>query len=313
MKRLCKLRPFVVSKIWGGSKLSGLKTITQTEPPIGETWEVSTLEGGCSLYDNAPLSEYFEAHQISPSDLPYLVKFIDTSDNLSVQVHPNDQYAKSHENSSGKDECWLVLAAEEGCGIYLGFKPEVSKESFFEAAANGEDVSQFLNFYPASPGDFFSVPSETIHAIGKGITLVEVQQSSGITYRVWDWNRVDESGKSRELHSKKAFDVSNFESQHNLPENFKYQRDLFNQKNKTLIEHSDFNVVVFNFNSGETYQFKVDDKRIKSLISLGGEFEVSYGEEVQAINSYESLIVIPDEKTNIEIKTNIKGALLWVY
>ena len=271
------LSPYIVRKIWGGKRLPVMKSLDESGQalPVGETWEVSRHEDGSSKVGNRELSS-----TTSEEDLPYLVKFIDTSDNLSVQVHPHDEYAKRVENSMGKTECWLILDAEPGSGIYLGFKKGVTKEQFQEAVERSEDVSRFLVFHEVKRGDFFFVPAGSIHAIGKGVTLVETQQSSGITYRVWDWNRVDSEGQSRELHIEKAMDVSRFDSDFNDSSTFKIQKNLLSMRGVSqVISHSDFDVWIVN-GEWDSSRIKKTSRHV-SIISLGEKVEID-GVEILA-------------------------------
>lgn len=212
-----KLEPYFVEKVWGGNRIAKLKNISDTRK-LGESWEVSTLTGMSVKLNGEDLS--------LTEDLPYLVKFIDTTDNLSVQIHPNDEYAQKYENSLGKTECWYILGAEEGAGVYLGLKDGVTKKELEIEVKKGKDVDKLLNFYPAKKGDFFFVPAGTIHAIGAGVFLIEVQQSSGITYRFWDWERVGLDGKKRELHIEKALAVLSENSKYFYQEDF--QKITFN-------------------------------------------------------------------------------------
>lgn len=193
-----KLEPYLVEKVWGGRKIANLKGLDD-ERLLGESWEVSTLKDQCSKLGGMNLSEY--------GNLDFLVKFIDTTDNLSVQVHPDEDFAKKFENSTGKTECWYIIDAKPGSGVYLGLKKGVTLKKLEEVTRAGGAVNELLNFYPAKKGDFFFVPAGTIHAIGDHVFLIEVQQASGITYRFWDWNRMDLDGKPRELHIDKALKV----------------------------------------------------------------------------------------------------------
>jgi mannose-6-phosphate isomerase len=249
MSKVLKLTPHVEEKVWGGDRLKKIKNI-QTDNPIGETWEVSTHPKGMSSVAKTPLEEVCH--------LNYLVKLIDTTDNLSVQVHPDDDYAKTHENDSGKTECWLILDAEPGAGIYLGFKDAVTKKEFKTALENKLPLEKFLNFVEVHPGDFFIVPAGTVHAIGSGVFLAESQQSSGITYRVWDWNRVGMDGKPRELHVDKSMDVLNFQEAFNQHVLSMKRTELFtsNDKQTDLLQHRDFNVSVVKL--AEKDQLKID-------------------------------------------------------
>lgn len=273
------LGPTVQRKIWGGKNLETLKNV-QPElnvDPVGETWEISVHPDGPSFYNGKPLvvQESFE-------ELTYLAKLIDTGDELSVQVHPGDEYARIHENSAGKSECWLILKASSHAGIYLGLKDFVTKEAFLEGLDKKKNMSEFLNFYPVMPGDFFYVPSGTIHAIGAGITLAEVQQSSGITYRVWDWNRVDSKGNPRELHVKKSLDVINFDPKANTPGFFKITHGLFEESGKIeLLAHPAFKMSLVNLKKNESIEISISkQKRLASVLNFQGALTIN-GEKVE--------------------------------
>lgn len=254
------LIPSIQPKVWGGTRLSRLKKIPldPSGMPLGETWEVSTHpDGPCKLLDGLKVESVF-------GQLPYLVKFIDTSEALSIQVHPGDEYARLHENSSGKTECWIITHADPKAIIYLGLKAGVTKESFQQALKEKRAMNEFLNSYEVRPGDFYYVPPGSIHAIGAGITLAEVQQNSGITYRVWDWNR------PRELHIDKSLDVINFDEALNVPTYFKMSRGLFQAGHKIdLIEHESFKVTLYNLAPNETTLIQLQNKnRIPSVLNL---------------------------------------------
>jgi mannose-6-phosphate isomerase len=287
------LGPTVVRKIWGGQNLEKLKALPTggSELPVGETWEISVHPEGPSFVGDNTLS------LMSHEELPYLVKLIDTGEELSVQVHPDDQYAKLHENSSGKSECWVILKADPGAGIYLGFKQSVTKESFAQGIKNKENMSEYLNFYEVSPGDFFYVPAKTIHAIGSGITLAEVQQSSGITYRAWDWNRVDANGVTRELHIDKTLAVANFAPAANAPEYFRMKKNLFDiPGKKELITHETFKLYMINLKAHESINMTtLNQKRLTSLMNLKGKLNLNG----MSIDSYKA-VLFRDEK-NLEI------------
>ena len=235
--KILKLTPYADEKVWGGEQLKKLKNI-QSNSPIGETLEISTLPGQNSTFHQRLLSDIV-------GELQFILKLIETTDNLSIQVHPDDAYAKVNEGSKGKSECWLILKAEKGAGIYLGFKPGVTQDSFEKAIAKGDAVNDLLNFYEVKAGDFFYVPAKTIHAIGKGVLLAEVQQSCGVTYRVWDWNRVGLDGKPRELHLQEALDVIEFDEFKNRESTFEVKNDVLSVNGVTrLISHPDFNFFI---------------------------------------------------------------------
>jgi mannose-6-phosphate isomerase len=218
-----QLIPFFVEKPWGGDFISKVFELN-SKTKLGEAFIVSTLINSESMINGKSLT----SHLGSP--LPYLIKIIDASDNLSVQVHPNDEWAAILEKSVGKSECWLVLEAEEGSGIYYGFKEGSSFQDMETLISNNKQACEAMNFVPVQRGDFINVPAGTIHAIGKGIRILEFQQASGITYRIWDWGR-----EGRELHLEKARKVTN--PNVNMPSIFKFQN--IKQNNQFFI-HDDF-------------------------------------------------------------------------
>lgn len=286
-----------VQKIWGGTAF----TQKSKGDPIGEVWAVSDLEEGSSLVGEIPLKEKLSRR------LPYLIKFIDTADNLSIQVHPDDVYAKRNENSKGKDECWIILEASPNAGIYLGFEQEVNAAEFKKLVLDGADVSGSLRYIPVKRGDFFFVPAGTIHAIGKGIMLAEVQQSSGITYRVWDWNRLDENGQGRELHLDKSMDVIRFDKEFNSMKTFCYRQDIlnFDFRNVSVIDHDDFNLKVINLKQAQSVNVEVMQTRASAIVCLSGSISLKSSKQVD-LNSYESLLLTHDKDENIEVSITAK-------
>lgn len=215
---IVKLKPAIKDYIWGGQKLKNYGK-TASSDIIAETWELSFRPDAPTLiasgpHDGEPLYQIASKEDIgsNPASFPYfpvLIKLIDSASNLSVQVHPGDDYALAHEHSYGKTEMWHVVEAEPGCGLYVGFKREVSKEEVRKAMKDGT-ILDLLNFFEVKPGESYFIPSGTVHAIGKGITVIEIQQNSDLTYRLYDYNRLGKDGKPRELHIEKGLDVIDF-------------------------------------------------------------------------------------------------------
>lgn len=208
-----KLTPILKNYLWGGEKLK-LLFGRNGEDRIAESWEVSVHPDGESrLGDGSSFSEYLKRHPGSVDrkgdEFPVLIKYIDAAKPLSVQVHPNDEYARRYEHDNGKTEMWYILSAEAGAGIYCGFRENTDRESFLKSVAAGE-VEKLLNFIPVKSGDCYLIKAGTVHAIGAGCVICEVQQSSNVTYRVYDYNRRDAEGKLRELHIDKAAEVIDF-------------------------------------------------------------------------------------------------------
>ena len=213
MKNL-KLIPECKDNIWGGTKLKDKYGKKCDGDIVAETWELSYHKDGPSrLEDGSLITEALTADEIGTncrdfSFFPTLVKLIDARQDLSVQVHPSDAYALKNENSFGKTEMWYIVEADEGAGIYLGFKNTVTPEEF-EEAIKTNTLTDLLNFYEVKAGECYFIPSGTIHAIGAGCLICEIQQNSNLTYRVYDYGRKDKNGKERELHVEKAKLVTN--------------------------------------------------------------------------------------------------------
>lgn len=215
MKKIYELIPPLKEYIWAGENLKKYKKTELAK--ISESRELSFLKGDETklIYDNQEItiSEFIEKEEIkkyiNPKLKNLLVKLIDSSQSLSIQVHPSDEYALKYENSLGKTEMWIILEAEKDSYINLGFNKDVSKSDFPELIKD-DSILKCLNKIYVKAGDVYLIKPGTIHAIGKGITLLEIQESSKLTYRVYDFNRVDNSGNKRELHVDKAMDVLNF-------------------------------------------------------------------------------------------------------
>lgn len=220
-----KLEPAFKDYLWGGNKLKDLYNKNTPFEITAESWELSSHKDGQSKakggdFDGLTLSEIIEKCKKENknllgkncdafSDFPVLIKLIDANSSLSIQVHPDDNYAKINENGSfGKTEVWYIMDAEEDAKLVYGFNRNITKDEFACAIENG-NLSELLNFVPVKKGDVFFVEAGMVHAIGSGILICEIQQNSNTTYRVFDWNRVGADGKKRELHIEKALDVSN--------------------------------------------------------------------------------------------------------
>ncbi len=227
-----KFKPQLKENLWGGQRLLDIKKglyphTTDKTKSYGESWDISGVKGSISKVANGFLKgnnlqeiievymgelvgeEVFERFGL---DFPLLIKNLDCNDTLSVQVHPNDELAAERHNSFGKTEMWYIADAEEGAVIYLGFKDKnITREEYIRAVAEGT-VADILEAVPVKKGDVFFIPAGTVHALAKGLNVVEIQQTSDITYRIFDWNRVDSEGKSRELHTALAVDAIDFES-----------------------------------------------------------------------------------------------------
>ena len=217
MGHILKIKPVFKEMIWGGHKLRDVYGYDIPSDHTGECWAISAHKNGDCTIENSEfagktLSWLFENHRelfgnIEGNEFPLLVKIIDAKDDLSVQVHPNDEYAKDHEDSLGKTECWYVLQADEGTKMVMGHHAKTKEE--FVKAIEEDDYENLLNSFEIQEGDFFYIPSGTLHAICSGSLIYEAQQSSDITYRVYDYHRKDKDGNERQLHVQQSIDVTN--------------------------------------------------------------------------------------------------------
>ena len=208
-----KLYPVCKDYLWGGSKLKEAYGKRTELTPCAESWELSfhpdgetRLENGATLA-SAVTPDALGTNATAFPFFPVMVKLIDARQDLSVQVHPSDDYALTHEDSFGKTEMWYIVEAEPGAGIYLGFSRDVTREEY-ESAIAEERLTDLLNFYPVKAGECYFIPAGTIHAIGGGCLICEIQQNSNLTYRVYDYGRRDKEGNLRQLHVDKALRVT---------------------------------------------------------------------------------------------------------
>jgi len=241
-----KFFPLAKYRIWGGNKLNTVLKKGFTEDNIGESWEISGVRDNETLVSDGFLSgktlqqliqEYqkelvgkqvFETFQ---DQFPLLIKFIDAKTPLSIQVHPHDSIAKERHQSFGKNEMWYVMDAEEDAEIIVGFQAELTKEKYTEYLNNNQ-ILDVLNTVKTKAGDAFYIPTGRVHAIGAGVLLAEIQQTSDITYRIFDYNRVDKAnGKTRELHNDLALDVIDFEVHDTYKTSYKI---LKNESNRLI-------------------------------------------------------------------------------
>ncbi|MFI3294462.1 MAG: type I phosphomannose isomerase catalytic subunit [Rikenellaceae bacterium] len=219
-----KFNPLLKERIWGGEELSKFGKKLPAGKKIGESWELSGVSGDISVVSEGALkgNNLQELIEIYMGDLlgdrvyatfgeefPLLVKLIDAQDFLSIQVHPDDELSKSRHGAYGKTEMWYVVDNQPGAELFLGFNQEVDKQKYMEYLERGE-LDQLLTRFAVSKDSAYFIPAGAIHAIGKGILVAEIQQTSDVTYRVFDFNRVDDQGKSRELHTELALDAISY-------------------------------------------------------------------------------------------------------
>lgn len=217
-------QPILKSIIWGGADICPFKGIAPLETGIGESWELSHVEGNVSVIANGALANTRLDELINTygADLlgkkvieqfgttfPLLIKFIDARDNLSIQVHPDDALAKERHNSFGKTEMWYVIKAAKDATLYSGFSQQIDANEYVKRVENNT-IMDVLKRYDVKEGDVFYLPAGRVHAIGSGCFIAEIQQTSNITYRIYDYNRKDAQGNGRELHTELAKDAIDY-------------------------------------------------------------------------------------------------------
>lgn len=266
MNKIYKLTPALKDNIWGGNKLRGYGKESEKDR-IAESWELSFTDGGeAKISDGRQMSEAFPRSAWGTlaqrfHAFPVLTKFIDAREKLSVQVHPSDSYALEHEGQFGKTEMWYVVEADEGAGLYMGLERECGKDEFASAVADGT-VEKLLSFKQVKKGDVYFIPSGTIHAIGEGVVIFEIQQNSTLTYRLYDYMRRDKEGNLRELHVDKAMKVSLLEP---------YREAVFDKDDESLIgtcEYFETRKYTLNFTK---MVFNVENDSFLSITCVSGE------------------------------------------
>ncbi len=318
-----KFKPQFKEKIWGGQHLK--KFLNKPLPEnkkIGESWEISGVEENVSTVDNGYLqgNNLQELIEIYMGDLvgdrvydqfgiefPLLIKFIDANDVLSIQVHPDDELAKKRHNSFGKTEMWYIIEAEKEAELISGFKKKADKNTYLKHLKSGE-LPDILNYEKVHKGDVFFIPSGRVHAIGKGIVLAEIQQTSDVTYRIFDWNRKDDQGNYRELHTDLALDAIDFK----VYDNYKTPYKINPNKEANILKCNYFNTSIIQFN--ETIE--KDYHQLDSFViymCLDGELEIIYNETEKLSLEKGETILIPAVFEHLVLKPVVQSKLLEIY
>ena len=280
MQKIYRLNPATKDNLWGGNKLRAYGKNADSDI-IAETWELSFTSGGeAKIEDGRTTVEAFPRETWGTNSekfpfFPTLTKFIDAREKLSVQVHPSDEYALKNEGQYGKTEMWYVVEADEGAGLYMGLERKADADEFLAAVKDGS-VENLLSFKEVKAGDVFFIPSGTIHAIGAGVVIFEIQQNSTLTYRLYDYMRRDKHGNLRELHVEKAMHVC----------------DLDVYKEAPRVENSP--EIIGRCEYFETAKYKlnftnlplfVDEKSFLSVTCVGGEGVIE-GEKIAKGDSF---------------------------
>ena len=295
-----KFEPICLEKIWGGNRLKTLLGKKYETKNCGESWEISGVEGNISVVANGFLkgNDLSELIEIYMGDLvgdkiyeqfgiefPLLIKFIDAQDDLSIQVHPNDELSKERHNAFGKTEMWYVVDAAEGALINSGFNQPVDREKYLEYLENG-NLIDLLKYDEAKVGDVFFIPAGRVHAIGKGSLVAEIQQTSDVTYRIFDYNRKDDKGNLRELHTDLALDAIDFTYLDDYKT--KYTAEL--NKPTEIVSCKYFTTNILEFDKPIEKDYNNLDSFV-IYITLEGNFEVETEEGNENVSKGETVLI----------------------
>jgi len=317
-----KFKPVFKDKIWGGQKIkTKLGLDFSSLPNCGEAWALSGVSGCQTVISNGflegnELNEILEiymdelvgekVYEKYPNEFPILVKFIDANDWLSIQVHPDDALAARRKVGSGKTEMWYILDADPGAELISGFNRKMNATTYLEFLKQ-KRLKEVLNFEKVQKGDAFFIPSGRVHALGPGILLAEIQQTSDTTYRIYDWDRVDQEGKPRELHTDLALEAIDFNPVDSYRTNY---RHVVN-KPSTLVDCPFFttNLIEIDRETGKDYSTK---DSFVIYICVEGKAEIRTGEESVSLTTGE-VVLLPAIIEGVSIVPDPNIKILEVY
>lgn len=307
------MRPVPREILWGGDKLKSEYAKVAPFEKIAESWELTVRDDGVSIIANGEYagismdryialgkSDVLGTNCLKYDRFPLLIKFIDAADNLSVQVHPDDEYALSVENEFGKTEMWYIADAEPGAKLVYGLNDGCTIDDFAVAVENGT-VEEKLNYVEVHRGEVYFIPSGQVHAIGAGILIAEIQQNSNITYRVYDYNRRQSDGSLRQLHTKKALDVIKLRSDEEIEKLRLARASVKGSKNNVLCACEYFTSEKYVTSRENTAILHIDDSSFVSVLVLesdGGNLEM--GDEIVPLHRGDSYF-IPAGKADVRI------------
>jgi len=317
-----KFYPILKEKIWGGNKLKTILNKETTNENVGESWEISTVNDEISIISNGEfegrnLKELIEEfkekilgeriYQEFGNQFPLLIKFIDAKTDLSVQLHPDDELAKKRHNSFGKTEMWYVAQADENAKLIIGFNKDTDKEEYEDFLNRGK-ITELLNFEEISEGDSYFINAGRIHAIGGGSLIAEIQQTSDITYRVYDWDRQDKEGNHRELHTDLALDALDFK----VSDDFKLKYTTEKNKVNQLISSKYFTTNTLSIDQSTERMYK-DLDSFKILMCVGGKGEISTNGITTTISLGETVLIPAEIKDLYLVNHEGEMKLLEIY
>jgi mannose-6-phosphate isomerase len=314
-----KFTPILKDKIWGGQKLNQFFNKESDSSQLGESWEISTVPGDISVVSKGDLKgESLQSlidrytkdilgvknYNRFGNEFPLLIKFIDAKEDLSIQLHPDDRLAKERHNSFGKTEMWYVMQADKDSNLIVGFNQKVDEEIYLKHLKD-KTLTKILNFDKVKEGDTYFIEAGRVHAIGAGVLLAEIQQTSDVTYRVYDWDRKDKDGNERELHNDIAIDAFKFDMEDDYRVSYSTQKNISNKMVSCPFFTTNYVELDTDLLKNNTYDSFI------IYVCVDGEVELKTSKTVDTISKGET-ILIPASIKEFQLKT--KGAkLLEVY
>jgi mannose-6-phosphate isomerase len=314
-----KFQPILKDKIWGGQKLNKYFGKDSDSKTLGESWEISTVPEDISIVSNGELKgkslqdllEQYTSDLLGKknykrfgNDFPLLIKFIDAKEDLSIQLHPDDELAKERHNSFGKTEMWYVMQADKDANLIVGFNQDMDKETYLKHLED-KSLTKILNFDRVKEGDAYFIEAGRVHAIGAGVLLAEIQQTSDVTYRVYDWDRKDDQGNERELHNDIAIDAFDFDMKDDFRVPYESQKNTSNEMVSCPFFITNFIEV------DKTLKIENTQDSFMIYMCVDGDVEVSTAHTTTKISKGETLL-IPAATKNYSLKANY-AKLLEVY
>mgnify|MGYP005990635425 CR=1 FL=1 len=321
MNQLLKFEPILKNKIWGGEKLNKLLNKKSKSVDVGESWELSDVKGETSIVVNGELKGKDLKELISEfkselmgnkiyanfgNKFPLLIKFIDAKQALSIQLHPHDDLAKKRHDSFGKTEMWYVMQADEKANLIVGFQKEVSSEEYIQHLEN-KTLTDILNIDEVKKGDVYFIPTGRVHAIGAGVMLAEIQQTSDVTYRIYDWDRPNPDGTYRELHTEEALDAIDYSAK----ESYKTTYSKKQNSSSEIVSCPYFTTNVLPI-KGKISVNHSDKDSFVIYMCVEGNVEINYNNQIEKLQMGETILV-PACIKNLDIISEVKSELLEVY
>lgn len=314
-----KFEPILKQTLWGGEKIIPFKHLNETLSNVGESWEVSAVEGSESVVANGPekgmtlpeMVRRYKEELVGEANyarfgekFPLLIKFIDAKLDLSIQVHPDDALAKKRHNSFGKNEMWYVISADPGAKLISGFSQEITPKEYKERVHDGT-FAEVLQSCAIQSGDVFYVPAGRVHGIGAGAFVAEIQQTSDITYRIYDYNRKDKNGKTRELHTAQAVDAINFAD---VQDDFRTAYDHVQNEPVEVVACPYFTTSVYDMTEEITCDYSELDSFVIFICVEGScrltdnennEISLQAGETVLLPATTQNITIVPDQHVKL--------------